>query len=138
MILTRRAIVGVDDAVAALVSLGTDALVRSIHVSAGRPVSARRRHHALVDVLVAETSGVTDRACTCKIEEIRGRRAFCTVKTLVGRARIQFVLAVSSSMWKLADALVIVYEIDARAAVLARIVRAIVDVRFAIRAGVTG
>lgn len=57
---------------------------------------------------------------------------------LVRRARIQFVLAISTGMRQFANAFVIVYQIDAGATILTRIVGAIVDVGFAIGPNVSG
>lgn len=66
----RGAIVGVYDAVTSLVAFRADAVVGTVGVPAGGAVAARRSHHTLVYVLVAETSGVTDRAGTGKVQEI--------------------------------------------------------------------
>lgn len=57
---------------------------------------------------------------------------------LVRRAGIQLVLAVSAGVRQLANAFVIVHEVDAGATVLAGSVGAIVDVGLAVGAGITG
>lgn len=70
MILTGSAVIGVNDTIPTFVALCTKALVRAIGVSASSAVSAWRGHYTLVDVLVAESASVTDRASTGEIEEI--------------------------------------------------------------------
>ena len=136
--LTRSAVVGVDDAVTALVALGADAVIRSVGVAAGGTVSAWRRHHALVHVLVAQPSGVSHRTSTREVQEVRRRRALGAMETLVRRARIQLVLAVPARVRQFAYALVIVDQVDAGTAILTGRVGAVVDVRLAIDTRITG
>lgn len=52
--------------------------------------------------------------------------------TLIWRARIQSILALSTGVRQLAHALVIVHQIDASAAVFARVDGAVVHVGFAV------
>lgn len=63
-------VVGVDDAVASFVAFGTSAVVGAVGVSAGSAVSAWGCHDTLVDVLVAETTGVADGAGAGKVQEV--------------------------------------------------------------------
>jgi hypothetical protein len=65
----------------------------------------------------------------------RGTRT--SENVLIRRARIQLVLAISAGMRQLADAFIIIHEIDAGTTVLTRIVGAIVDVSLAVGAGIT-
>lgn len=73
MIITRGAVVGVDDAVASLITFGADAMVGTVGVPASSTVSAGRCHDALIHVLVAESASVTNGAGARKVEEV-GRR----------------------------------------------------------------
>lgn len=56
-------------------------MVRAVCVPASGTVSARRRHHALVHVFVAQSARVTDRTRACEVEEVRRWRTFRPVKT---------------------------------------------------------
>lgn len=66
----RRTIVGIDDTIASFVTFGTDTMVRSIRVSASGSISARRCHYALVNVFVAQSSGVSHVASAGKVEKV--------------------------------------------------------------------
>lgn len=72
MVLTRSAIVSVNDTIPTFVSFCAKALIRAIGVSASSTVSTRRSHYTLVDVLIAESASVTDRASAGEIEKVGG------------------------------------------------------------------
>lgn len=72
MILTRSAIIGVNDTIPTFVSFCAKALIGAIGVSTSSTVSARRRHYTLVNVLIAKSASVTDRASAGEIEKVRG------------------------------------------------------------------
>lgn len=56
-------------------------MVRAVCVPASSTVSARRRHHALVHVFVAQPARITDRTRAREVEEVRRWRTFRPVKT---------------------------------------------------------
>lgn len=85
LLLTRSAVVPVDDAVPALVAVGADAVVRSVGVATGGAVAARRRHDTFVHIFVTQAARVAQRARARKVEEVARRRASCTVAASVGR-----------------------------------------------------
>lgn len=68
----RSAIVGVNDTIPTFVPFCAKALIGAIGVSASSTVSTRRRHHTLIDVLVAESASVTDRASAREVEKVGG------------------------------------------------------------------
>lgn len=112
-------------------------MIGAISVLASGTVATGRGHHALIHVLVAESSCVADRAGAREVQKVGRWRTLCSVKTSVGRTGIEFVLAVATGVGQLADALVVVHQIDAGTAVLARVVGTVVNVGFAVDTGVT-
>lgn len=46
-------------------------MVRAVGVPTSGTVSARRRHHAFVHILVAQSARITNRARTSEVEEVR-------------------------------------------------------------------
>lgn len=46
-------------------------MVRAVGIPASGTVSARRRHHALVHILVAQPARVTDRTRAREVDEVR-------------------------------------------------------------------
>lgn len=122
------AVVRVGQAVASFVAFGAEADVRAVGVLTGGAVATWRRNGALVNVFVAKTASVAQFASAEKVHKVARRRAFGSVAALVGSARIQLGVAVASRVGQLADALVIVDQIDAGTSVATRCRRAIVYV----------
>lgn len=72
-LLTGSAIIGVNHTIPTLVALRAETLIRSVCVPACSAVSTGRRHYTFVDVLVAESASIADRAGAGEVEEVRRR-----------------------------------------------------------------
>ena len=122
------AVVRVGEAVATFVALCTKADVRAVGVLAGSAVATRRRNCTLVNVFIAEAASVSKFTGAGKVQKVARRRALGSVATFVGRAGVQFSVTIASGVRQLADALIVVNQIDAGSSVATRTRSAVINV----------